>query len=44
LNRHVEVFDALWEWVTRPRTDDEKQVVIGMKCSCSLDERRDPNI
>jgi hypothetical protein len=32
--------DTVWEWVTRPRTDDELHAITSMECTCSLEERR----
>jgi hypothetical protein len=36
-------FNIVWEWVTRPRTEDELQALIDMKCSCSPDDRSTPD-
>jgi hypothetical protein len=34
------VFDLIWEWVTRPRTEQEVRTIIKMKCTCTPEERR----
>jgi hypothetical protein len=41
VDRYVnKMFDIIWEWITRPRSDEEMKAVIGMQCSCSAHERR----
>jgi hypothetical protein len=40
-DRYVEdILNVIWKWVTRPRTEDELQAVIGLDCSCSDIEQR----
>jgi hypothetical protein len=36
------MFDILWEWATRPRTDEELQAIIVMRCCCSSGTRLTP--
>jgi hypothetical protein len=41
VDRYVgKMFDIMWEWVTRPRSEADMQAILGMHCACSARERR----
>jgi hypothetical protein len=41
LERYVgKIFDLVWKWATRLRTDEELQILLDRKCTCSPEERR----
>jgi hypothetical protein len=37
------MWNMLWKWFTIARTDEELRAVVGMECSCSPEDRRQPD-